>query len=92
MSEASIEDGVITAVLERFEKFRLPRALDIQEKVNSGGKLDNFDIDFLEKVLQDSEEIKRFVDQRPDLHDLYSRAVSLYHDITEKALENEQAS
>jgi len=41
-------------------------------------------------VLADSEEVKRLVDKQPGLQDLYTRAVSLYHDITRKALENEQ--
>lgn len=92
MSEFPNEDGVVVAVLERFEKFRLPRALDIQEKVEGGATLDDTDIEFLEEVLRDAEDIKRFVDRRPDLQDLYTRSLSLYHEITKRALENEQGS
>jgi len=92
MTEFPNEDGVVVAVLERFEKFRLPRAIDIKEKVDGGATLDDSDIEFLEEVLRDAEDIKRFVDRRPDLQDLYTRGLSLYHEITEKALENEQGS
>lgn len=90
MPETSKAEGVAYTVLERFEKFRLPRTLDIKERVDRGEKLGSSDLAFLERVMSDAQEVKRYVDQVPDMEKLYARAVNLCKEITTKALENEQ--
>ena len=89
MAEISKEQGVAHAVLERFERFRLPRALDIKQRVDRGERLTDADFEFLKRVMSDAEEIKRYVEKLPEMQALYGRAVNLYHEITKKALENE---
>ena len=42
------------ALLERFEKYRLPAALKLKEKVDNGGLLDKRDMMFLETIEKDS--------------------------------------
>ena len=44
-------------------------------KVDRGEKLSDEDVAHLESILADSEEVKRLVDARSDLQDLYTRAV-----------------
>lgn len=85
------EEGLAVALIERFENWLLPIALDVKAKVDRGEKLNAFDIEFLETVLKDAAEVKPYVDRAPKYQALYTRVVGLYGEITEKALENEQA-
>jgi hypothetical protein len=64
IDESKPEDkGVAAALIERFEKWILPHALEIKAKVDRGEKLDDFDIDFLENELKDAEAIKPHMDR-----------------------------
>ncbi len=91
MNEDMKDKMVIKAILERFEKQRLPRLLDIKETVDQGDKLGNFDMEFLEEVFSDTRQNKHYMEAADDeLKSLFMKVLSLYNDITEKALENEQ--
>jgi len=89
---SSNDDGVIAVLLERFNKQRLPRLLDIKKKVDSGKKLEDFDITFLEEVLKDASSNMHLGDNHAELHELVAKIIHLYHGITERALKNEQVS
>jgi hypothetical protein len=92
MSEDAADQGIIQAVVDRLEKLRLPMALELQEKVNRGETLNDLDLAFLENVLNDSRKIGGMLDKYPAWQPLAARMMSLYNEITTKALENEQGS
>lgn len=92
MSEETADQGIIQAVVERLEKLRLPTALQLQEKVNNGETLNDLDLAFLENVLQDTQKIREMLEKYPEWQPLAARMISLYNEITTKALENEQGS
>ncbi len=86
----SKDEMVLEALLERFEKQRLPRLLDIDAKLEQGNKLDDYDLQFLEKVFSDTQENEHYLQAADeDLKQLFMNVLKLYHSITQKALKNE---
>jgi len=92
MSEPSKDDGVILALIERFEKQRLPRLQVLKEKVDGGELLNEEDIEFLDTVIHDAQQSKPLIDRHPEWQSFCANVVHLYETITEKALENEKGS
>ncbi len=88
MAESEKDAGVFAVLMARFEKQRLPRALALREKVEKGEPLDEWDTTYLEEIMEDAREVKTLIDKHPEYQDLYARAVRLYKEITDKALEN----
>jgi hypothetical protein len=91
VSDQQQDMGVLTALAERLVKERLPHALAMKEKVDRGELLDDRDIDFLEQVFADAHKIGPFVTRNPEYQDIAGRVTQLYKEITDKALQNEQA-
>ena len=92
MTDTSKDAGLIQILAQRLETERLPRALALKEKVDRGETMDESDIAFLEQVFKDSESIRPLVDRHPEWQGLAAKMMLLYKEITDKALENEEAS
>jgi len=83
--------GVIQVLLYRFNEQRLPRALLMKEKVDRGETLEKFEVDSLADILTDVRALHPLLERHPEYEELISKALSLYKEITEKALANEKA-
>lgn len=92
MTEKSEDAGLIAVLIQRFESERLPRALELKEKVDQGETLNDIDIAFLEQVFADANKIGPLLERNNQYQKLVSQAVELYSEITEKALANEKNS
>ena len=88
--KSSNDEGVITVLLERFNKERLPRLLRLKEKVDAGEKLSETDIGFLQEIANDSKHTVPLGNKHPEYQDLMAKVIRLYHEISEQALKNEQ--
>lgn len=89
MTEAAEDIGVIIALVKRFTEQRLPKLMALKERVGLGECLSEYDIRFLDEILKDANRIMPLVDKHPKWQPLATRAIGLYKEITEKALENE---
>lgn len=83
------DDGVIGVLLERLTKQRLPHALALEEKVDRGEILNDFDLEFLQEVMDDSRKMKAIYDRHPEYHELMTKLMALYTHIINQAAENE---
>ena len=93
MSQAPGSDqGTIAVLLKRLNEQRLPRALELRDRVNGGAVLTELDIKFLSDVFEDTHRIKPLIEKYPEYHDIVGRMVGLYKEITDKALENEKSA
>lgn len=90
MHKSSDDDGIILALIERFERQRLPVLNSLKEKTNRGERLSDIDIAFLDAVIHDAQQSKSLMDQHPEWQAFCANVIHLYETITSKALENEK--
>ena len=90
MSKDTDDSGVIEALLRRLKDFRLPRALELKDRVDSGESLTKSDLEFLGRALEDAQSGLPLTDRHPELQPLAVKMTALYRGITEKALENNE--
>lgn len=90
MKHTEQDMGTVTVLLERMAKQRLPRMLEIKERVDKGECLDGMDMEFLQDILQDASQNRKYVEKFPEHKELVATVANLYQQITSKALENEK--
>ena|SRR5688572_4446429 len=91
MSDVSKESGTITVLAKRMVEERLPKALELKERVDKGAVLNELDLNFLEQVLKDAQTVMPLARDNPRVDKLAGQMLQLYGEITRKALANEQA-
>jgi hypothetical protein len=90
MSGTTDDTGLVMVILERLEKQRLPLALEMQDKVERGERLDDLELRHLQEMVSDANQIRPLIEQHPEYQALAARVAHLYSEITKKALENEK--
>lgn len=90
MVDESKDAGLIQVMAAHLEMHQLPMALSLKEKVDRGETLNEFDIEFLEEIMRETQEGRALLERHPEWHEVIIKLIRLYKDITSKALENEQ--
>ena len=90
MASTERETGLVEVMVRRLEEQRIPRALELNAKLDRGEGLNDFDLDFLEEALEDATRTMAFIDKHPEWQGLAARLINLYKEITTKALAHER--
>ena len=83
--------GIIQSLILEFETHRLPRLLKLKDCVDQDEPLSDTDIAFLDSVIHDANRTMPLTASDPELHDFCMHVVHLYHEITNRALQNEKS-
>ena len=92
MSTPSDDTGIIQVILERFEKQRLPRMIEIKQQLDEGNKINEFELEYLSAALHDARTLLPILERHPEYEPLLSRIFQYYKIITDEALGNEKNS
>ena len=84
--------GIASVLVKRFEEERLPGILSIKKKVEAGETLDDGEIVFLRRIIDEAraDGLWLLLERHPEYQDLAASVFSTYRRIVEQDLENEQ--
>lgn len=85
-------ESVLAVLAKDFAEHRIPRLMELKERVDGGDVLDNAEFEFLTLVLKDTSQAMPIAADHPDWHQLAAKVAHFLHEITQKALENESTS
>ena len=84
------DTGIIIVLLQDFEQQRLPRIIAIEQRLDNGGNLSEFEIDYLSEALHDARKILPYLDRQQEYRPLLAKVMHYYKEITDTALSNEK--
>ena len=90
ISEHEAHLGTVICTFQHAAHSQIPRLKRIKSSVDMGYRLTDWQIRFIDHVMQDTRKLAFEFDEHPEIQGIYSSIVKLYHDITAQALLNER--
>jgi hypothetical protein len=90
MADESMDLGTVQVLLDRLNKQRLPRLLELKTRVDRGEKLGDLDITHMQEALAGANQLAPLIKRNPEVAPLVARVIGLYKEVADKALENEK--
>ena len=82
--------GAFAALTYRIEQFRLPRILQLREKVASGKTLSSADLHYISTSLDRTRLVLPLTDRHPEYQEFVTRLLGQYMYVVSAGLENER--
>ena len=90
MYSPSEELGIISAFVTNLEEQTIPRALAVRKRIFEGELLNEIDCMYFEQQLSEASSIMPMLENHPEYQILVGEVASLYNEIAEQALKNQQ--
>lgn len=91
MIESRELDGVMSALLRQLSSQNLPRIFALRDRLELGERVSDEDIRYLRESFFDALLAKPAFDRHPELAEVGAKVVTLYRDMSRKALDNERS-
>ena len=83
--------GTIQALLDRFNKQRMPRVVAMKEKVDADELLIDSDLRLIREMRNDAKQIRGILERHPEYQELVAGGIEMLNEISEKDAENRKA-
>jgi len=90
MNQEDDDIGIMMVVIHRFETQSLPRMIEIKQKLDQGGLLNDTDIEFLDRTVHNAKLLFPYLERHPEYEPLFAKVMHYYKTITDMALANEK--
>jgi hypothetical protein len=81
--------GVIYVLLEHFARHLYPRAVEMEDKLNVGGRLSDDEVVHVSEVVEELKLLRPLIDRHPEHRELAESVMALYAGIARRGWENE---